>query len=68
MPKELTVYGDAKMVAKTLDDPKKYIGVRTLVIGGGNTAADIVVSILKAKREAMITSYYTGHTYQKNLT
>ncbi|NOY14257.1 MAG: NAD(P)-binding domain-containing protein [Deltaproteobacteria bacterium] len=52
IPKELTVYGDAKMVAKTLDDPKKYIGVRTLVIGGGNSAADVISSILRAKREA----------------
>ncbi|HEX5774171.1 MAG TPA: NAD(P)-binding domain-containing protein [Geomobilimonas sp.] len=52
IPKELSVYGDAKMVAKTLDDPRKYIGARTLVIGGGNTAADVLISILKAKREA----------------
>lgn len=51
IPRELTVYGDAKMVAKTLDDPKKYIGLRTLVIGGGNTAADVVISILKIKRQ-----------------
>jgi hypothetical protein len=36
IPKELSVYGDAKMVAKTVDDPKKYVGVRTLVIGGRN--------------------------------
>jgi len=52
IPKELTVYGDAKMVAKTVDDPKKYVGVRTLVIGGGNSAADVIISILKAKRGA----------------
>jgi len=52
IPKELTVYGDAKMVAKGLDDPKKYIGVRTLVIGGGNSAADVIISILKEKRNA----------------
>ena len=52
IPKELSVYGDAKMVAKTLEDPKKYVGQRTLVIGGGNTAADVIISILKAKREA----------------
>ncbi|MBI1920142.1 MAG: NAD(P)-binding domain-containing protein [Geobacter sp.] len=52
IPRELSVYGDAKMVAKTLDDPKKYLGVRTLVIGGGNTAADVIISILRAKREA----------------
>jgi thioredoxin reductase len=52
IPKELSVYGDAKMVAKTLDDPKKYLGVRTLVIGGGNSAADVIISILKEKRSA----------------
>ena len=52
IPKELSVYGDAKMVAKTVEDPKKYVGVRTLVIGGGNTAADVIISILKEKREA----------------
>lgn len=52
IPRELSVYGDAKMVAKNLDDPRKYLGVRTLVIGGGNTAADVIISILKAKREA----------------
>jgi len=50
IPKELSVYGDAKMVAKGLDDPKKYVGVRTLVIGGGNSAADVIISILKEKR------------------
>jgi thioredoxin reductase len=52
IPRELTVYGDAKMVAKGLDDVEKYIGIKTLVIGGGNSAADVIISILKAKREA----------------
>lgn len=52
IPKELSVYGNAKMVAKTVDDPKKYVGVRTLVIGGGNSAADVIISILREKREA----------------
>ena len=52
IPKELSVYGDAKMVAKSLDDPKKYVGVRTLVIGGGNTAADVIISIMREKRQA----------------
>lgn len=51
IPRELSVYGDAKMVAKNVEDPTKYIGVKTLVIGGGNTAADVVIAILKAKRE-----------------
>lgn len=52
IPRELTVYGDAKMVAKNLDDASKYVGIKTLVIGGGNTAADVIINILKAKREA----------------
>ena len=52
IPRELTVYGDAKMVAKSLDDASKYVGIKALVIGGGNTAADVIINILKAKREA----------------
>ena len=51
IPRELSVYGDAKMVAKNVDDASKYIGIKTLVIGGGNTAADVIINILKAKRE-----------------
>ena len=66
IPKELSVYGDAKMVAKSVDDPKMYLGVRTLVIGGGNTAADVIISILKAKREANDThSVYWAHISEK---
>lgn len=52
IPRELSVYGDAKMVAKSLEDATKYVGVRTVVIGGGNTAADVIIAILKAKRQA----------------
>lgn len=51
IPRELSVYGDAKMVAKNVEDASKYIGLKTLVIGGGNTAADVIINILKAKRE-----------------
>jgi thioredoxin reductase len=51
-PRELLVYGDAKTVAKNVDDPEAFVGIKTLVIGGGNTAADVIISILKAKREA----------------
>ena len=66
IPKELSVYGDAKMVAKSVEDPKKYLGVRTLVIGGGNTAADVIISILKAKREVNDTqSVYWAHISEK---
>jgi thioredoxin reductase len=52
IPRELSVYGDARMVAKNVEDATKYVGVKTLVIGGGNTAADVIIGILKAKREA----------------
>ncbi|HEY6007426.1 MAG TPA: NAD(P)-binding domain-containing protein [Geobacteraceae bacterium] len=66
IPKELNVYGDAKMVAKSVDDPKKYVGARTLVIGGGNSAADVIISILKAKREVNDTqSVYWAHISEK---
>ncbi|HZV81148.1 MAG TPA: NAD(P)-binding domain-containing protein [Geobacteraceae bacterium] len=51
IPRELSVYGDAKMVAKNVDDPSKYVGEKALVIGGGNTAADVVIAILREKRE-----------------
>ena len=66
IPKELSVYGDAKMVAKTVEDPTKYVGVRTLVIGGGNTAADVIISILKEKRQAGDTQpVYWAHISEK---
>jgi len=66
IPRELSVYGDAKMVAKNVDDPSKYVGVRALVIGGGNTAADVVIAILKAKREANDRhSVYWAHISEK---
>jgi thioredoxin reductase len=66
IPRELSVYGDAKMVAKNVDDPSKYVGVRTLVIGGGNSAADVVIAILKAKREANDSqSVYWAHISEK---
>ena len=62
MPRELSVYGDAKMVAKNVEDASKYIGIKTLVIGGGNTAADVIINILKAKREVKDTQpVYWAH-------
>ena len=66
IPRELSVYGDAKMVAKNVDDAGKYIGVKTLVIGGGNTAADVVIAVLKAKREVNDTQpVYWAHKSEK---
>ncbi|HEY4744492.1 MAG TPA: NAD(P)-binding domain-containing protein, partial [Desulfuromonadaceae bacterium] len=66
IPRELSVYGDAKMVAKNVDDATKYVGVKTVVIGGGNTAADVVIAILKAKREVNDTQpVYWAHKSEK---
>jgi thioredoxin reductase len=62
IPRELSVYGDARMVAKNVEDAGAYIGIKTLVIGGGNTAADVIINILKAKREANDTQpVYWAH-------
>lgn len=66
IPRELSVYGDAKMVAKNVEDPSKYVGLKTLVIGGGNSAADVVIAILKAKREVNDTQpVYWAHMSEK---
>lgn len=66
IPRELSVYGDAKMIAKNVDDPSKYVGKKTMVIGGGNTAADVVIAILKAKREVNDSQpVYWAHQSEK---
>lgn len=52
IPVDLGVYGDAKTVARRLHDPEDHIGASTLVLGGGNSAADIVAALSKAKRAA----------------
>jgi thioredoxin reductase len=52
IPIDLGVYGEAKTIARTLDNPKDHIGFATLVIGGGNAAADVVSALSRAKRDA----------------
>ncbi|MCK4604948.1 MAG: NAD(P)-binding domain-containing protein [Deltaproteobacteria bacterium] len=52
VPADLAVYGEADMVARRLHNPENHIGDSTLVIGGGNAAADVVAALSKAKREA----------------
>ena len=42
----------AKTIARTLDNPQDHIGFSTLVIGGGNAAADVVAALSRAKRDA----------------
>ncbi len=52
IPVDLGVYGEAKTIARTLDNPKDHIGFSTLIIGGGNAAADVVAALSRAKRDA----------------
>lgn len=52
IPIDLGVYGEAKTIARTLDNPNEHIGHSTLIIGGGNAAADVVAALSKAKRDA----------------
>ena len=40
IPVDLGVYGEAKTTARKLDNVQDHIGFFTLVIGGGNAAAD----------------------------
>jgi thioredoxin reductase len=66
IPNDLGIYGEARTVARNLENTQDYIGVTTLVIGGGNTAADIVAALSKVKREANDpTPVYWGHTKKK---
>ena len=52
IPIDLGVYGEAKTVARKLDNTEEHIGAPTLVLGGGNAAADVVSTLSKAKRAA----------------
>jgi thioredoxin reductase len=62
IPNDLGIYGEAKTVARNLENPEGYIGVTTLVIGGGNAAADVVAALSRSKREAGDGSpVYWGH-------
>ncbi len=62
IPVDLGIYGEAKTVARRLDNPADHIGAPTLVIGGGNAAADVVSTLSKAKRDALdATPVYWGN-------
>lgn len=66
IPNELGIYGEAKTVARTIENPEDYIGINVLVIGGGNAAADVVAALSKIKREASdATSVYWAHIKEK---
>lgn len=52
VPNELGIYGEAKTVARKLDNPNDHLGFPTLVLGGGNAAADVVSTLSKVKRAA----------------
>jgi len=62
IPVDLGVYGEAKTVARKLDNPDDHLGAPTLVLGGGNAAADVVSTLSKAKRSAKdFTPVYWGN-------
>lgn len=66
IPRDLEVYGDAKPVARTLNNPGRYLGHNVLVIGGGNTGADVVISLSRLKREqGDETKIYWAHRREK---
>ncbi len=66
IPNELGIYGEARTVARNLKNNEGYIGVPTLVIGGGNAAADVVSALSKVKREAGdATPVYWAHIAEK---
>jgi len=52
IPADLSVYGDATHVHRRLNNPEEHIGTSCLVIGGGNSAADVVAALSRAKRTA----------------
>lgn len=51
VPVELGINGEVKTVARKLENPADHLNAPTLVIGGGNTAADVVATLSKAKRD-----------------
>lgn len=62
IPRDLGIYGEATHVRRRLDDPDQFIGNASLVIGGGNAAADIVAALSRAKRTAEDgSSVYWAH-------
>ncbi len=66
IPNDLGIYGEAKTVARNIENGEDYIGINVLVIGGGNAAADVVASLSRIKREANdATSVYWAHIKEK---
>ncbi|EPR41720.1 Pyridine nucleotide-disulfide oxidoreductase, FAD/NAD(P)-binding domain containing protein [Desulfovibrio sp. X2] len=62
IPVELGVYGEAKTVARSLENPEDFLGTPSLVLGGGSTAADIVAVLSRFKRDrGDETPVYWGH-------
>lgn len=66
IPVDLGIYGEAKTVARKLENPEDHIGAPTLILGGGNAAADVVSTLSKAKRAADDpTSVYWGNRMEQ---
>ncbi len=66
IPNDLGIYGEAKTVARNIENSEDYIGITTLVIGGGNAASDVVAALSRVKRKAGDPSpVYWGHIQEK---
>jgi len=66
IPNDLGIYGEAKTVARNIENSEDYIGKNVLVIGGGNAAADVVASLSRVKRESNDdTCVYWAHIKEK---
>jgi thioredoxin reductase len=66
VPRDLSIYGEARTITRTLHRPEDYQGKNVLVIGGGNAGAGIVMSLSKTKRERDdSTKVYWTSRYEK---
>lgn len=52
VPRRFDIPGDTEGIAFRLEDPKAFVGAPSCVIGGGTSAAEAVIAISNAKRQA----------------
>ena len=52
MPRRLDVPGDVRVIGTRLSDARRHVGSPACVIGGGVSAAEVVIAISEAKRAA----------------
>lgn len=52
VPRRFDIPGDTEGISFRLEDPRNYVGSPALIIGGGTSAAEAVIAVSNAKREA----------------